>query len=456
MEVKTKEEKKAEYAQAMQNLANLLKNKYHIKTIEASTLYLEELWVWKNNFYNRNGESTIHSEIFFEDGLYNKADYSFILDKIKGQTRTTREEINSTKFECTNIINGTIHYDNKNIRFVPRNEDDHKYNFNYIIPVEYDKDATCPEIDKILKDVLETEDKINIFYEYLGSLFLNNYRFKKAVVMVGVPGTAKTTTINMAYQFVGQSNYCSVSIDKMDSEKNRFTAVKLDGKLANICDEMPKISPTNIDTFKVSTGGGTFYVEDKGRAGYFMTNNAKMLFAANELPSIDESIAESFFSRIVLLEFTKVFLEPDPSFKNKIYSNKELSGLLNHALEGLQRLLDNDGYTQDEEDVPTIWNKYLLGGTILREFVLKNLAITNRREDEIPKSAMYVRYVKYKISKKETPISKKAFGIYMSTMKGICSGQSSKKDITGQQDRIWYGCMFLPEAQKNEDGILQI
>jgi putative DNA primase/helicase len=89
---------------------------------------------------------------------------------------------------------------------------------------------------------------------------------KRAVALLGKPHTAKTTLLNIVKQFVGTKNKCSVSIQAMDSTTNRFSAATMDGMLANICDELPAVSPKNIETFKAATGGSEMPAENKGKA----------------------------------------------------------------------------------------------------------------------------------------------------------------------------------------------
>ena len=351
-----------QYLKQMHDIANLLVEKYKIITISAKSLRLEEMWVWQNGYYNKKGESVLHTMILQPLSKLNKYDFNTVIEYIKAAgTRKDRSEVQQKRY-VVNLENGILDYSSGEVVFIPRkNETDfYDYNFGYIINVKYDKGAKCPIINKILKDVLD--DKDAIIYQYIGFCFFTEYSIKEsAVVLAGRPNSGKTTVLNPITQFLGKANICAVSIQNTDPKNNKFATQHMDEKLANIVDEMPYISPKNIEIFKATTGGADIYLESKYKDGYITKITTKSLFTANELFKVKDDIAESFFSRIKLVTCDKTFEvdsdETNDKYKDMVFSDKELSGLLNSVIGGMQKLLKNKKFDGDE-DTEEIWEEY--------------------------------------------------------------------------------------------------
>jgi hypothetical protein len=87
----------------------------------------------------------------------------------------------------------------------------------------------------------------------------------------------------------------------------------------------------------------------------------KMLFSCNKLPeSQDDTYA--FWRRWAIFDFTRRFTEgkdADAHLEEKLTTPEELSGLLNWALDGLERLLKNNAFTlpSHKQDTQNKWEK---------------------------------------------------------------------------------------------------
>jgi putative DNA primase/helicase len=446
--------------EGMHFIASMFKDKYHIKVLEASTFAMEDILVFKDGYYQRNGEKILRKELKDILGVeYTIGWYNTMYQHLKAM----EYPINRSDFlqrPCTtNLLNGIFDYSSGKVEFIARKypNDFWDYNFDYIIPINYDPDATCPDIDemlyKILVDRIErgfTDEelmkpspelyqqimdtpslkeqwdkelelytnrilskkgiaiengiitpcdpeykKLWLFHDYLGSCLMSELIIKRAVALVGKPHTAKTTLLNIVRQFIGKKNVCSVSIQNMDSSTNRFSAATMDGKLSNICDEIPAVSPKNIETFKAATGGSEMPAENKGKAFFQMLVRAHMIMAANETFKVDPKIINSFFSRIVVIECLNVFEGNTKNSRkiNKIYSDKELSGLLNHAKLGLERLLELQDYDVDDEESISIWSKYIEPENLAQSFLEAMCSFDTKAE--ISKKELHKEYLKY-------------------------------------------------------------
>ena len=133
-----------------------------------------------------------------------------------------------------------------------------------------------------------------------------------------------------------------MSIQDLGS-KNPFQIAPLYGKLANIRDDLSKDVIYSAGKLKELTGGFQVQGERKFADQFNFENYAYLIFTCNSLPPIGED-DEGFFVRVIVRNFTKKFGghdKPDRDLINKLTTPEELSGILNWALVGYQRLKEN-------------------------------------------------------------------------------------------------------------------
>jgi hypothetical protein len=99
------------------------------------------------------------------------------------------------------------------------------------IPVTFDPQASCPEIERFLGEVFP-EDAIPLAWEILGDLLTPDRSVQKAICLLGEGGNGKSVFLDLAARFIGQENVCHLSLQRL--EVDRFSAARLYGKLANM------------------------------------------------------------------------------------------------------------------------------------------------------------------------------------------------------------------------------
>lgn len=211
------------------------------------------------------------------------------------------------------------------------------------LPVKYDPNATCPEILNFLEEV--TPKNIDFIQEWIGYHLIKDYRYQRCVVLVGDGDNGKSTFLNIIRNFLGNENVCSESLYKLTV--NRFAAAELQGRLANIAADIGPDELKQTGVIKMLTGGDWITVERKNRDPFEFKNYAKLTFSCNQLPRTpDETLA--FFKRFLVLIFDKTIPkeDQDPQLLDKLTTPEELSGLLNWAIEGLTRLLQQGSFAE--------------------------------------------------------------------------------------------------------------
>ena len=280
-----------------------------------------------------------------------------------------------------------------------------KYKFFYQLPVEYDPDAKAPVFEKFLSEVVEEEDA-RVLQEFIGYIFLPDCRYEKALMLVGSGSNGKSTFLKTIVALLGKENISNLSIQELVND--RFKRAELFGKLANIYPDLPSTAMAETGVFKVLVSGEMITAERKFRDPFTFENRAKLLFSANKLPyTSDDSLA--FYRRWIIINFPNEFKgkRKDPRLVDKLTTPEELSGILNWALEGLHRLLEQDGFSYNL-DVEEIQKYYERMSSSIAAFVQD--VLEEAPESKISKDQLYQVYREYCKANKLIVESKTKFG----------------------------------------------
>lgn len=150
----------------------------------------------------------------------------------------------------------------------------------------------------------------------------------------------------MLKALLGSENVSSVSLQALDNDELRFSRAELYGKLANTSADLSKKTLAG-DNIKMITAGDRFQVERKGVDPFAMRPFATLFCACNEVPrSRDKS--DAYLERLTILPFTKqhVGRKAKRGYLDKLTTADELSGLLNHALVAMHRVLDTGNFSE--------------------------------------------------------------------------------------------------------------
>ncbi len=236
------------------------------------------------------------------------------------------------------VKNGVLHLDTR--EFTKHNHMDYA---KAALPVVYNPEAECPLILKFLEKV--APEYITFLQEWTGYHFLKDYRYQRAVVLVGDGDNGKSTYLSLLKALLGSENVSGQTMYRLTV--NRFAPAELYGKLANIAADIGHDELRRTGILKMLTGGDIIAAERKGRDPFNYINHAKLNFSCNRVPRTpDESLA--FHKRFIVLPWEVIIPkeEQDPVLIKKLTTPEELSGLLNWALAGLTRLMENQGFTE--------------------------------------------------------------------------------------------------------------
>ncbi|MBV6879109.1 phage/plasmid primase, P4 family [Epilithonimonas ginsengisoli] len=257
-----------------------------------------------------------------------------------------------TESVLINLQNGTLEISQYGVNLrdhLPRDF------LTYVLPFNYDPEATAPIFNNFLNEVLSIE-KQKVISEYLGYIFMrhgNGLKLEKVLLCYGTGANGKSVFFDIVTALLGDHNVSNFSLSSLTNENGYYRA-KIANKLLNYSSEINN----NIEAaiFKQLASGEPIEARSPYCEPVTIKNYAKLMFNTNGFLIGEQTNA--FFRRFLIIHFDKTISEEnqDPELSRKII-NSELSGVLNWALLGLTTLLRNKEFTPSEEIKETL-NEY--------------------------------------------------------------------------------------------------
>lgn len=301
----------------------------------------------------------------FRDGYYQKDDKDIEITKemirrfpaitisqrrevkeyMKAVTNKTKEvKMRGVEPYIINLINGRLNLITHEL--IPHSEDDLEFQQ---VPVIYNPYAKSDVLDDLLNTMFcHNQEVIRLFEEIVGDCLIKENKYQKAFIFYGEGSNGKSTIFYLIRQFLGCNNVSALELDKLGG---RFSTSELEFKLANIGDDLnySDISHDN-GTIKKLISGDEVQVERKYGDPYSFHSYATQIFATNEIPhSRDKS--NGMMRRLCFIPCLAKFgatIKRDVNIKSKLKDKDVMSALLNRALNGIARLLENGEFTQPQ------------------------------------------------------------------------------------------------------------
>jgi len=344
----------------------------------------ELLHTYRNGVYVPEGE--IFAKKRCREKLGNKANIRFVREVIShicDTTFTETDRLNTFK-NFINLENGM--YDWRLGKLLAHSP---HYLSTLRIPITYDPQVRCPEIDKFFETTLPA-DCTDLIEEWFGYVLIPDTSFQKALVLTGSGGNGKSVCLRLIEEMVGSANISVVPLQEL--EGHRFKRAELFGKLVNIFADLNAIDLKKSSHFKAVVVGDPIDAERKFKNPFFFTPFARLIYSANSIPrSTDTSIG--FYRRLTIVEFPNQFLNPDRHLIDKLTTPEELSGLLNRALAGLVRLHTRNDFSEIETTEKRLAG-YKRYNDPITAFLQDKCDLSNIK-GRIGRGQLYYEYLKY-------------------------------------------------------------
>lgn len=306
--------------------------------------------------------------------------------------------------------------------------------------VAYDQKATCPMWERQVSETFP-EAARNAAWEIVAFLMNPIDAIQRAILLVGRGANGKSVFLDAVQEFLGRDNVTNLSLQKLASD--RFASARLEGKLANVCADLPSKHLEDASTFKQIVSHDRMSAEHKQRTSFEFRPFCGLVFSANQLPTSSDS-SLGYSRRWFVVRFDQEFQGSGVVAKGELVRRLtepgELSGLLNKAIEARADLLQQNDF-HGGHSVGTVINSSSDETDHVSAWLQRYTSAASGAESWVAKGELRDAYVQHCRSRGVRPPTSKAFSADLRRlMPEVTEG---RKQIAGERFEVWHGIELL-------------
>lgn len=296
------------------------------------------------------------------------------------------------------------------------------------LDVAYDEKAYDPHVDEFLNFVTcNRADLRRVLEEMFGHILMTHSFPHKAFFLVGESGAnGKSTLLEMLNNFVGDLG----NTLGLEDFNEPFQIATLDDKLVNISDDIDAAYLERSKNFKTLVSGNTISVRRLYGEPFKLKNKATLIFTCNEMPTFKDKTG-GIARRLVIIPFDNKVEKVDPRIDEKLSTENAKSYILNLALKGLQRIIENNGISHSQT-IENAINRYLTENDSVLSY-LYDREINGKTIEGLTVDTVYLQYQNYCEENGLKPLGK----IAMSRRINTAGYQTVVKKMKGKAKKVY-------------------
>lgn len=277
----------------------------------------------------------------------------------------------------------------------------------WALPFKYDEEATCNTWTKFLNTIFAHDQAaIRTLQEFFGMYISGRMDLQKALILIG-PSRAGKGTISRTLQALmgGDVNCASPGLAQLNED---FGLEGLIDKPLAVIEDARTTGRNDraVERLLGIIGEDNVSINRKGKAYWQGKLPARFLIVSNELPAFADA-SKAITTRFMAIRLTQSFVgKEDHDLGTAIMS--ELPGILNWALDGLDRLEDNNTFTRPATMDDTIAQMEDLASP-LTQFADEHYTITGNDDDRLTVSEVHGAYKAWCQDSERKPMNRENF-----------------------------------------------
>jgi len=404
-----------------------------------------ELYAYHDGVWNDDGEQVLRErarEMMASD--YSTAIFRELRDHVRATNAVSISELGVSDGTVA-IENGLLDLQERGLRDL--RPDDYALRR---LPVEYDPEADCPRWRKFLGQVVGDESGSEQLQEFVGYCLAGGKpSLKKALMIFGPTDAGKTVFLEVVERLFGEDANAAQTPQYLASE--RWGLHQLAGKPVNIRHDVDAERLQRLGVLKEIIDGNTVTAEQKGKDPYSFKPETRHLFAADRAPKrpVDD---EAFWNRWLTIVFPESVPPEEQVSKTDLLDEltAELPGILNWALEGLDRLRQNEDFTDapSPDEVRRRWEQF---GSPVERF--KHTRLVKDPDVVVPKRRVQEEFTMFCLDNGYEDFGDQE--LTRELTKDPAIGQSQRR-IDGDRPRVYTGIRLAGDeggdSADNDDG----
>ena len=296
------------------------------------------------------------------------------------------------------------------------------------LDVSYEESVYDEHVDNFLNFVTKDRNDLRqVLEEMFGHILMTHSFPHKAFFLSGESGSnGKSTLLEMLNSFIGDLGH-TLSLEDFNES---FQIATLDGRLANIGDDIDAAYLERSKNFKTLVSGNTISVRKLYGEPFKLKNKATLIFTCNEMPTFKDK-SGGIARRLVLIPFDNKVTTVDATIDEKLSTENAKSYLLKLAIAGMQRIVSNGGisYSKTIEDTT---NKYLTESDSVLSYIYDREA-EGKTIENLSVDTVFLQYQIYCEEMGFKPVGK----IAMSRRINTCGYESQRKTYKGKKRSVY-------------------
>lgn len=295
------------------------------------------------------------------------------------------------------------------VHFPTRETIDHDPNFfnTVAVPFDFKPTARASAWEAFLSQVFGgDEESIHLIQEWFGYVISGRTDMQKMLLLIGPSRSGKGTIARVLQHLVGIDNTAGPTLASMSTNFGlqtligRYLAIVADARLH------PRDSRQVVERLLSISGEDMLTIDRKYADPWTGTLDTRIMILSNELPRFGDA-SSAIVNRFMALRTKKSYLgKEDTGLTSKLLA--ELPGIFVWALDGLDRLIENGGFTTPDsmaEEMDTM--RELSSPLIL--FAEEECAVSGDETEFEEIDHVYPRYRQWALDAGHTPLGKTQF-----------------------------------------------
>lgn len=305
----------------------------------------------------------------------------------------------------------------------------HTPNAFYTVQLKCNYEPTQTTVNtfaKYIKDLCSGADgttdksKIQLLQEWTGLLLSNIpvYKVKQCLVLYSPIGnTGKSQYTSLLSSFFDDGFISAVPLDKLSE---RFAVSFLQSKRLNIVGDQQNTDILASNVFKELTGGDMVFCEPKGRQAYSFRYRGGLVFGCNDLPCFTDDKGGHMFERLCIIPCEHVVPENERQNNLLELMQKEKPAIMNWAVIGLHRLIDNGFRFTECEASKRVMEEYRRSSDTVYDYIAERYEMTGNISDRVKRADFEIGYTAWCVENERTPLRKRNIKERMAKLGIVC------------------------------------